>query len=241
MHLVAVDPGTTTSWWTLLTAFGGSIFGATVSAIVSFSIQKRNLDAAKKQRDEDKLDVRKARAYSLLFKMIMLASSLENLGKALQSCFDEAKKHNFNGAPWQIVQPIVGGPDLVHFSAEEMALLLSIDDKLFNEIAALDQLHNSTAALFELYGKMRTKVLERFSAVMSGPIGTTGLTQEEAGWLAPRAVELNGLIESMQQRVDVDGKLAWDALAKLRDSLEANLGIKHRLIHKSEDQPQTGI
>ncbi|WP_322514605.1 hypothetical protein SR870_16395 [Rhodopseudomonas palustris] len=235
---MAADPGTTATWWTLLTAFGGSIVGATVSAVVSFSIQKRNLDAAKRQRDEDKLELRKARGYSLLFKMIKLSSSLENLGKAIQSCFDQAEQHRFEGAPWQIVQPIVGGPDEVHFAPEEMALLLSIDDKLFNEIAALDELHNSTVALSNLYGQMRTKVLERFGAVMSGPIGAIGLTQEEVNWLSPRAAELNSLIEALKQRCDVDGAHAWSMLLKLRDSLEMNLGIKHRLIHRSEDQSQ---
>lgn len=235
----AVTGGIT--WWTIISAFGGSIFGATVSAVVSFIIQKRNLDAAKRQRDEDKLDLRKARAYSLLFKMIRLASSLENLGKALQGCFEQAQKQGLTGAPWQIVQPIVGGTEEIHFAPEEMALLLAIDDKLFNEIAALDELHNSTAAIFELYGNKRTRILERFGATMSGNIGTTGLTQEQLDWLAPRAAELNGLIAAMQERSQTDAKQAWCALLKLRDSLEANLGIRHRLVHKSEIEPSARV
>jgi hypothetical protein len=119
---------------------------------------------------------------------------------------------------------------------------LSIDDKLFNEIASMDQLHNSTAALFDLYGIMRQKVMERFGAVMSGNIGVTGLTQSEHDWLAPRATELNGLIAVLQQRAIEDGKEAWGVLVKLRDSLEKNLGVKHRLERrdgKAIGQPAT--
>jgi hypothetical protein len=213
----------------VFSAIGGSIVGGAISTIVAFVVQKRNLTAAKKQRDEDRLEIRKARGYALLFKMIRIASNIENLGKAMQSCFEEAARRGLKWDPWQIVQPMVPANDPVNFTAEEMALILSIDDKLFNEIASMDQLHNSTAALFDLYGIMRQKVMERFGAVMSGNIGVTGLTQSEHDWLAPRATELNGLIAVLQQRAIEDGKEAWSVLVKLRDSLEKNLGIKHRL------------
>jgi hypothetical protein len=207
----------------VFSAIGGSIVGGAISTIVAFVVQKRNLTAAKKQRDEDRLEIRKARGYALLFKMIRIASNIENLGKAMQSCFEEAARRGLKWDPWQIVQPMVPANDPVNFTAEEMALILSIDDKLFNEIASMDQLHNSTAALFDLYGIMRQKVMERFGAVMSGNIGVTGLTQSEHDWLAPRATELNGLIAVLQQRAIEDGKEAWGVLVKLRDSLKKKL------------------
>jgi hypothetical protein len=226
----------------VFSAIGGSIVGGAISTVVAFVVQKRNLTAAKKQWDEDRLEIRKARGYALLFKMIRIASNIENLGKAMQSSFEEAARRGLKWDPWQIVQPMVPANDPVNFTAEEMALILSIDDKLFNEIASMDQLHNSTAALFDLYGTMRQKVMERFGAVMSGNIGVTGLTQSEHDWLAPRATELNGLIAVLQQRAIEDGKEAWGVLVKLRDSLEKNLGVKHRLERrdgKAIGQPAT--
>jgi hypothetical protein len=232
------EVGTVSTTWAVFSVIGGSILGGAMSTIVAFVVQKRNLDAAKKQRDDDRLEVRKARGYALLFKMIRIASNIENLGKAMQGCFEEAARRGFKWDPWQIVQPIVPATDLVNFTPEEMALILSIDDKLFNEIASLDQLHNSTAALFDLYGTMRQKVLERFGAVMSGNFGTTGLTQAEHDWLAPRAAELNGLIAVLQQRADQDAKETWSVLIKLRNTLEEKLGIKHRL-ERRDGQPVT--
>jgi hypothetical protein len=223
------DPQTSVTAWTVFSVVGGSILGGAISTIVAFVVQKRNLDAAKKQRDEDRLEIRKARGYALLFKMLRIASNIENLGKAMQGCFEEAARRGLKWDPWQIVQPMVPANDPVNFTAEEMALILSIDDKLFNEIASMDQLHNSTAALFDLYGTMRQKVMDRFGAVMSGNIGVTGLTQAEHDWLAPRVTELNGLISQLQLRANEDGKEAWSVLVKLRDSLEKNLGVKHRL------------
>jgi len=160
------DPQTSITAWTVFSVVGGSILGCAISAIVAFVVQKRNLDAAKKQRDEDGLEIRKARGYALLFKMLRIASNIENLGKAMQGCFEEAARRGLKWDPWQIVQPMVPANDPVNFTAEEMALILSIDDKLFNEIASMDQLHNCTAALFDLYGTMRQKVMDRFGAVM---------------------------------------------------------------------------
>lgn len=217
------------TWWAVASAFGGSIIGAAIGGVVNFVLQRRSLKVAKAQRDEDRLDVRKALGYSLLFKMIKVASSLENMGKALRSCFTAAEQEGFTGRPFQIVTPIGPSADRVGFSPEEMALVLSLDDKVFNEIAALDQLHNSTAAIFDLYGERRTTVLEKFGAVMTGSMGSTGLTQEQLDWLAPRAVELDGLVGVMLQRSEEDGARTWQALEHLRDMFEAKLGIKHKL------------
>ena len=224
-----VEPNTA---WAVLSVIGGSIVGAVISTIVSFSIQKRNLDAAKAHRDEDRLAVRKAQGYSLLFKMIKLASSVHNMKAALHGCFDTAKKLGHEWEPWQIVQPIVPPADRIHFSAEEMALLLSINDKVFNEIAALDNMHNSLASLFDLYGEMRQKVLERFGGEVIGTTVSAALTREQYNWLAPRALELNGLIAELQAQSDEDSKISWEALVILRDALETGLGIKHRIEQK---------
>lgn len=229
------NPQTTITGWALISAFGGSIIGATIGGVTSFVLQKRALKAAKGQRDEDRLEVRKALGYSLLFKLIKIASNIENLGKALKSCFAKAEQEGFQGRPYQFVVPVVPSADRVHFLPEEISLVLSLDGKVFNEIAALDELHNSTAALFDLYGEKRTKVLERFGAVMSGFLGTTNLNPNERQWLEPRAAELDGLIGVMLQRSEEDGKLAWDGLMRLRDLLDEKLGIKHKLERVNQD------
>jgi hypothetical protein len=237
---MAANPQSVITWWAVASAFGGSIIGATLGGVVNFILQQRALEAAKAQRDEERAEVRKALGYSLLFKMIKLASALENMGKAVRECLAKAEAEGFTGRPFQIVTPIIPPADRVHFSPEEMALVLSLDDKVFNEIAALDELHNSTAAIVDLYGERRTKVFERFGAVMTGTLGTTGLTQADVNWLGPRAVELDGLIEAILQRSEEDGKRAWNALEHLRDLLDEMLGIKHKLekVNQGEQQQE---
>jgi hypothetical protein len=232
---VAAEPGTTITVFAVFSALGGSLLGSVVGGCLNYWLQNRALNAAKAQREADRFEVRKALGYSLLFKMIRLISDLVTLGKAIREPMDTAKKAGFVGAPFQIVMPIVPMPDKVKFSPEEMALVLSIDAELFNELGPLDELHNSTVALCELYGSKRTSVMERFEAKMEGSIGTTMLTEERKNWLAPRAVELNSLVEALLQRTEQDGKEAWAALDRLHVVLEREFKLKHKLepkVHK---------
>jgi hypothetical protein len=105
--------------------------------------------------------------------MIRLASDIETLGKVVRQTLDAAHKEGFRGSPFQIVMPIGPLPEKVVFSADEMGMILSIDSKMFNEMGALDELHKSTVALFDMYNTRRTSVMERFGAKMEGNIGTT--------------------------------------------------------------------
>jgi hypothetical protein len=223
------DTGSTITAWAVFSAIGGSVVGSVIGGFISFYLQRRNLAAAESARDEDRIEIRKAIGYSLLFKLIRLASDLDSLGKAVRQTLDKAKEAGFIGSPFQIVMPLGPLPDPVKFSPDEMGLVLSMDAKLFNEMAALDELHNSTVSLFELYNTQRTSVMERFGAEMSGNIGTTRLTESDRQWLAPRAVELNSLVDLMLQRAEQDGKEAWTALGSFHSALQTNFNIKFKL------------
>lgn len=64
---------------------------------------------------------------------------------------------------------------------------------------------------------------------MRGPLGTTKLTREQAEWLAPRTVELNGIIEAAIERLDLDTKAAADGLKNLHKMFERELKLKKKL------------
>jgi hypothetical protein len=58
--------------------------------------------------------------------------------------------------------------------------------------------------LFDLYRTKRDALIERFGAKMSGSVGATALTKDEGDWVAPRAYELNNLVQTMIQRTGRD-------------------------------------
>ncbi len=188
-----------------------------------------NLRAARKQREDDRLQKKQAIAYSLLFKTISIVSRLHHVRQSIREMLAEAKAAGYNGEPWSIIRPVVPVPESINFLAEEMALVLSIDDNTFNEVSALDQIHNSTAAVLSLYNTQRAAVMTRFGAEMKGSIGTTKLTQEQAEWLAPRAFELNQMANEFVDRIERDTEKAKTALKNLHAILEKELKLKKKL------------
>ncbi len=225
-----MDAGTSITWWAVFSTLAGTILGSAISVTTSYLLQRKALNAAKEQRDNDRFQARKALGFALLFKMIKLASGLSTLRQCLKEqtstklpktlSLGDSKPPTF-----QTIIPIAPLPEPISFTPDEMALVLSIDTKLFNEIAALPELHNSTVALFEMYNSKRNSVFERYGATMNGNI-TAGLTTEDRKWFDPKAAELNVLITAMIQRTEQDGREAVVALHGLRDMLENEFKMK---------------
>jgi hypothetical protein len=218
------------NWWTVFSTLGGTIVGSAISVTTSYLLQRKSLRSAKVQRDDDRFEVRKALGYSVLHKMINITSELHNVGRAVMESLEEAEKTGLDGgALFQIVKPIVPIAEKITFSSEEMALVLSIDTNLFNQIGPMDRLHNSTVALVDLYGTRRTLVMERFGATMQGSIGTTEMTEEQKRWVEPRGVELNSLVAAILQQSEEGGKAAWTALELLHAVLVKEFKLTRKL------------
>ena len=130
--------------------------------------------------------------------------------------------------------PIVPLPEPIRFLPEEMALILSIDNNLFNEMAALDELHNSTVAIFEIYNTKREAVMDRLGAEMDGGVGTTIMNAEQKRWFDPRAYVLNQLVEIMIQRTQQDGQQAWAAFEHLKSTMEKQFDMKLNFVRNAE-------
>jgi hypothetical protein len=201
--------------WAVFSVIGGSLVGAVISAGVSFMIQRANLKAAKAQREEDRFETRKAHAYSFLFKMIRIHSSIAQLSKAMVDTIKEAEADGINGTLWQKLIPMGNLPPRVKFTAEEFTLLLSLDVNLFNEIGPYDDVHNSLLDQAELYGQKRHEMMERFGAKMNGAVGSTVFTAEELEWVSPRAFVLNQLAETLLKQSAHDAAESKNLLTKV--------------------------
>jgi hypothetical protein len=116
-----------------------------------------------------------------------------------------------------------------------MALVLSLDNSLFNDMAALDDLHKSTVAIFSLYADRRTALTDALRPeTMAGNLGSTLLTRAERDRMRPRSVELDILIQGMLERTRQDGKISWDCLKRLHVVLEKEFDLKHKLQLKED-------
>ncbi len=227
---------TTITGWAIVSAFGGAVVGASLGALTSYLLQRQALRAAKVLHDGDRKDLRKAQGYALLFKMIRLCSDLTQLGTPVARAVEKAKQENNSVGPlWPVVMPVLPQCDPIKFSAEEMALVLSLDGNLFNEMAALDDLHKSAIGLFHLYANKRDALTSTLQpTTVTGNVGTILLTKEDSERIKPHSVELDMIIVATIERTTKDGKIAWDCLQKLHLVLEREFDLKHKLELKEE-------
>jgi len=58
-------------------ATAGIVFGASISALVSYLLQRNQFREVRRQRDADRIEERKAVALNVLTKMMRIASTLE--------------------------------------------------------------------------------------------------------------------------------------------------------------------
>jgi hypothetical protein len=217
------------TWWAVVSAFGGAIIGSGLGGLINFFLQRKSLAATKALRDADRREVRKALGYALFFKMIRLSSDLAQLGQPVWEAVEKAKREG-SSVLWPLVPPVAALPDPIKFSPEEMALVLSLDNELFNNMAALDDLHKSTVEIFRLYSDMRKELTNTLRpSLIVGQMGSILLTKEERERMQPRSVELDMLINGMEGRTQQDGQIAWHCLVRLHRVLEKEFDLKHRL------------
>jgi hypothetical protein len=206
------------------------VFGAAISAAVSYLLQRNSFAEARRQKEHDRYEVREAQAYSLFFKMIRIHSTIVSLGKNVTDSIAQADAIGFKeGQLWQKIRSLGNVPPRVKFTSDEMALLLSLDIALFGPY---DDIHNSLLDLFELYTAKRHTMMERFGATMNSAIGTIGLTQTEKDWMSPRAFELNGMAEVMLQRTEHDSVEAKGILERMHALFVKNFQLNPRLEYK---------
>jgi hypothetical protein len=203
------DPSSTITTWAVFSAIGGSIVGGTISAIVAFITQYRNLKEAKKQRDEDRFERRKALAFSLFIKMSKVTSNINTLRKYIAEPVAQAKIEGETGNFWRFVLPPANIFARINFTPDETAVVLSINSSLFNKLMRWDGIHNGMLDAFELYRTQRYKLTDTLSAEMTGLLGTSTLTEAEMAQAAPRMAELDSLVSQLEEQTHSDTLASW--------------------------------
>jgi hypothetical protein len=222
------DAGNQITIWSIVSLLVGTI----ISAIVSYLLQRTSFAEARRVKAQEKLEERKTLGLTLLHKMIRMTSTLQILKDSLDEAFADAKANSITGQPWQFVMPVVNFLDRVKFTPEELTFLMLLDRNLFNDFGPFDDIHNNLLGVFELYRTKRSALTDILPAEMKGNLGTTGVSLNEILKLAPKAAELDFLIEGMVQRTRQDSKEAWELLDRLQKSLNKEFNLNLRIVPK---------
>ena len=220
--------------WSIIpgqTEFWSAILGAVVGGSIAYMIQVRALREGRRQRDEDHNRLQQALGNSLLFKMIRVHSNFYGVQQHIEDSFAEAARRGHKGEPWQFVRPLANPPDPVHFSSDEMGMVLGLKNAdVFNSVLQMDVIHNSLIATVRVLNIERRALTERLKVdEAEGPVLSSTLDKDQVLALRPRMIDVNSLIVSVRADAKRGFEESDQALNGLHEMLRDKLGIAYKL------------
>ena len=211
--------------------FLSAIAGAVVGGLVAYFLQIRALKESRHQRTEELKRIQEMLGTSILFKAVKILSNAHELHSHLGQALSPSDRLDSPAEPWQVLVPLASLPNEVHFSSEEMSMLLSIGDTdIFNLVFPLDTVHssmlNSTRTLF----RERSLLLEQCQPqVIEGTMATGEFATEELLRLRPRMVAVNELARQLEGQAGRLLKESRQALELLQSQLREKLNLNVQL------------
>ena len=153
-----------TTLWSIISAteFWSAITGAFVGGLIAYLVQVTALREGRRLRDEDHKMMQEALGRALLIKMMRAYSNFHGIHQHIEDSFAEAARRGFEAEPSFIVQPLANTPDPVHFSSEEMGMLLGLKDyDVFNLVLSMDVIHNSLIDAVKVLNTERETLTEQ--------------------------------------------------------------------------------
>jgi hypothetical protein len=220
------------------TEFWSAIIGAVVGGFIALLIQIVALRSSKKYRDQDRLDVKRGLANSLLLKLVRVHSNFYGIHHHIESCYQAGKERGDEKNPWRFFMPLANLPETVVFSPDEMGLLFSQrDDDVFNSVLDMDVAHNSLIEVMKIIAVTRKELTKQLKvSAVEGNRLSGDLNEQEYLSIQPQVIETDGLIEQARIQAADDYKRSLIAMEKLCDLFNAKLGLarKFELIKKME-------
>ena len=214
------------------TEFWAAIAGAVVGGFIAYAVQMKALREARKQRDEDHKQLQQALANALLFKMARIYSNFYGLHRHIEDSFAEAAQRGLKGEPWQFVRPLANPPDPVHFSSEEMGMVLGLkNDDVFNLVLPMDVIHNSLIDGVKVLNAERRALTERLKAdEAEGAVLSGTLDKDQELALRPQMIDVNSLIVSIRADAKRGFEESDQALNGLQKVFQDKLGLGHKVV-----------
>jgi len=214
----------------------GAVLGVAVGGAISFALQIRSFDEARRTRENEEQQKRKALGTSLLFKVIRIYTGLTHIKDHFDEC--HASKHQFgiNVEPFQYVRPILNLPTGEKFSADELALLVSLkDDEVTNTVISLDDIYEAVLGALIALNRFIEVFRTGLAAQFEDELVEIKVPHDELKFVRPKMIDVNSIAMQSQKLVlkyQPRAERAFDALSKLlKDKLD--IGIEFSKVVKN--------
>ena len=194
---------------------------------------QRNLE--KQVRAEQREERDRALATSLLFKLTKLTANLITLRQHVDEDFAPLADVGPDTQLWQVLTPIANLTDHIHFTADEMSVLLAqANDKVFNQVLGLDDQHNTMLTLMRTFQVKRAELnqkLEPFRIIdrVEGDRVDARFPMDVMRNHSPYMIDLNSLVAHLRTSLPTDARDARQATEAAQKLLRDKLGIKFKV------------
>jgi len=137
-------------------------------------------------------------------------------------CVKKAKEKKLEGQLWEIISPSGNPPHAVHFTSDEISMLLDQkDNDVLNSVASMDEAHNSVIEMVALYKEEHVKLTDLFPPPSGAQDQLLFGFYTKQQWLAlqPQMINVNSVIEQLREHVANAAKEADDVLGRLQKLL----------------------
>jgi hypothetical protein len=202
----------------------GAIVGGSIAAIVQWLFAR-----SERRRQE------RAQATSLLFKLAKITANLIVLKQHVDECFAPVPNMGLDTQLWQVLTPIANLTDPIHFTTEEMSVLLAqANDKVFHQVMGLDDQHNTMITLMRAFQAGRADLNQRLEPYriidrIEGDRVEARFPADVIQNFSPYTIELNSLVAHLRESLPKDVRDARQATEAAQSMMRNNLRIKFKV------------
>lgn len=177
----------------------------------------------------------RALATSLLLKLGKLTATLIVTKQHVDACFAEAGDVGADTQPWQILTPIANLANPIHFTSDELSLLLAqANDNIFGLVLGMDDRHNDIISIMHSFQEKRDditrklephRIVERVVGDRVDVLYPPQLMRD----LSPYIIDLNSIVDHVRTHLPRDADTARTATERAQTLLKNRLKLKFRL------------
>jgi hypothetical protein len=146
------------TWLGRLSEFWAAIAGAIVGGVFSMGLQLIATRSARAERKAERDQYLKTLGYGVLWKTIHIHSDLHNISQHIEDSFRNVPEAHHQ-SPSQFVIQLASYPELIAFSTEEMALVVSLkSDDLLNDMMVISKNHRTVIDSIRQYDQLRSEL-----------------------------------------------------------------------------------
>ncbi|WFR95042.1 hypothetical protein [Rhizobium tumorigenes] len=205
--------------------FWSAIAGAVVGGAIAYLIQSKSLRDTRIERDRERRLSDQNLGHSLFYKVLFIHRSCVDTKIKVDGRIEFGRERDVDNIVALLI-PMLHPPTQIHFTAGEMAMLLSLkDSEVFNAVFGLDEIHNSTIHTWLLY-KQERKIFTDMIAIegFDSALGAGAVSVRKGSRAEIQHYEVEQIAHTLVSRSATDVERSTKSLNLLAHLLNAELG-----------------